>query len=150
MQEDSVFVPKERGQNLIIESAVSYYGTINQHKNGSYYIVEIRIPFLSIGMKPYEGQVIKIDVCNNDSDFLLSELPVTKEELYYTWPFSWSGFGNSNMQSPDYLYGNVLVTTSYQVLLIVENSFDCSDTIVETAVVYPLLISQLTQHVWEM
>ncbi len=94
MQEDSVFVPKERGQNLIIESAVSYYGTINQHKNGSYYIVEIRIPFLSIGMEPYEGQVIKIDVCNNDSDFLLSELPVTKEELYYTWPFNWSGIGD--------------------------------------------------------
>ncbi len=61
----------------------------------------------------------------------------------WDWNFG-DGIGNSNQQNPDYLYGNVLVTTTYQVQLMVENSFGCRDTIVETAVVYPLPIADFT------
>jgi len=94
IQSDTMFVPKERGQNIIVESAVKYFGTVNSNKTGTHYIVEVRIPFLSIGMKPYEGQVVKIDICNNDSDYLLSELGLTKDELHFTWAYNWSGLGD--------------------------------------------------------
>jgi AraC-like DNA-binding protein len=94
MKEDTLVVPKERGQNVIIESAVSTFGTINDEQEDRYYIVEMKIPFLAIGMKVSQGQIVKIDICNNDSDWLISELQVTKEQLYYTWPFNWSGIGD--------------------------------------------------------
>ncbi len=55
----------------------------------------------------------------------------------WNWDFG-DGSGSSNIQNPNYLYGGVPVTTTYQVQLIVENSFGCLDTIEQVAVVYPL------------
>jgi AraC-like DNA-binding protein len=94
MEYDSMFVPKERGQNLLIQSAVSYQGTFNDNKLDDYYLVEMKIPFAAIGMIPQEGMAIRIDICNDDADFLLSELGVKSEDMYITWPFNWSGLGD--------------------------------------------------------
>jgi len=61
----------------------------------------------------------------------------------WNWDFG-DGTGNSNLQNPDYLYGNVLATTTYQVELVVENSFGCRDTINQISVVYPLPVADFS------
>jgi len=59
----------------------------------------------------------------------------------WQWDFG-DGIGNSSSQNPSWMYAPVTSTTSYQVTLIVENSFGCFDTIVHPSVVYPLPLAQ--------
>lgn len=91
----SIAVPKEKGQNVLYSSAVSYLGIINDTNTiDSIFIVEMMIPFAAIGIEPYEGLIMKMDICNDDADRLLQELEMHPEDLYLTWPFNWSGIGD--------------------------------------------------------
>jgi AraC-like DNA-binding protein len=94
LSKDRQLVPQQIGQNIIFESAVKYNGIINHTKVGNHYVVEVRVPFLSLGMRPFDDKDIRIDICANDADYLLSELDLKKEELHFTWAFNWSGLGD--------------------------------------------------------
>lgn len=94
-EKEGVAVPKEKGQNILYSSAVSYQGNINDPNTiDTFFIVELQIPFAAIGIAPQEGMVMKMDICNDDADRLLQHLGILPEVLYLTWPFNWSGIGD--------------------------------------------------------
>lgn len=90
----SFSVPKEYGLNIFFEKAVSLSGTVNDTLSGDEgFTIEVRIPFEAIGIVPESGMKFRLDLCNNDNDFFLSEYdePGGKAMLR---PFSWTGFNN--------------------------------------------------------
>jgi gliding motility-associated-like protein len=64
----------------------------------------------------------------------------------WQWNFG-DGIGTSNQQNPSYLYLSVHNTTTYNVELIVTNSYGCKDTTNGTAMVYPLPIVNFNSNI---
>jgi len=94
-QKEDMLVPKFKDQNVLFSSAVSYQGSVNDPSDkDSGYVVEIRIPFAAIGIDPTEGLSLKLDICNNDADWLAADLGVSRDEILLTWPLNWSGLGD--------------------------------------------------------
>jgi len=99
-EKEGMFVPKEKGQNVIFTSKVTCQGKINNPSiDDKGFIVEMKIPFAAIGIEPFAGKMMKIDICNDDSDRLLKELDISEDELFLTWPFNWSGIGDFGFPS---------------------------------------------------
>jgi len=94
IDEDYYSVPKESGQNLVYESAVKVAGRLNGKSDTSgNYIVEIRIPFLSIGLEPEAGDTLRFGIGVEDADYIYSDLTHPKE-VYYNWAFDWTGYND--------------------------------------------------------
>lgn len=93
-------VPKEDAQNILFNSAVKTYGTLNDDKPDSMYIIEMAIPFAAIGVKPKSNMKMKLDVCVNDIDYHSKGIYHVEEVSTAMWPFSWSGY--SDFGYPDY------------------------------------------------
>lgn len=99
-EKEGMFVPKEKGQNVLFTSAITYQGQINNPAvDDKGFTVEMMIPFAAIGIEPVAGKMMKIDVCNDDADRLLEELDISADELFLTWPFNWSGIGDFGFPS---------------------------------------------------
>lgn len=66
-------VPKDfENHTLILDKAVTVSGTINDitdYDKG--YVAEAAIPWQSLGIKPYTGYALKLDLCVNDVDTLV-------------------------------------------------------------------------------
>jgi AraC-like DNA-binding protein len=118
---DTLVVPKEPGQNLIINTAVRVTGNITgQTDSCGQYCIEVRIPFISIGLEPQGGDTIRMDICVDDADYLIKDLEHPKR-TYYTWAFNWTGyndFGYPEVWKPVVLTGKPSwyerITESYQ------------------------------------
>jgi AraC-like DNA-binding protein len=96
---DTLLVPKEPGQNLIINTAVRVTGNITGYSDScGQYIIEVSIPFISIGLEPRSGDKIRMDLCVDDADYLIKDLAHPKN-TYYTWAFDWAGY--NDFGSPD-------------------------------------------------
>lgn len=87
------------------------------------------------------GDFITDSVCSGEISFF-TDLSTTLGGTISSWSWDFGdGIGNSVLQDPNYQYGNVLTTTTYQVQFIVENSYGCRDTVIQSSVVYPLPIT---------
>ncbi len=94
IRQDYFSVPKESGQNILIQSAVAVEGRLNgRYDSSGQYVVEIRIPFLAIGTEPGEGDTLRFGIGVEDSDFIYSDLTHPKD-VYYNWAFDWTGFND--------------------------------------------------------
>ncbi len=92
---DTITTPKETGQNVFYEHAVSFIGTLNDESSpDSVFIVELSIPFAAIGMKPEKGQLISLDICNNDIDYSIAGCLTIEDSAKVYWPFDWLGYSD--------------------------------------------------------
>lgn len=94
MLADTVAVPKDFAQNVLFYSAVKLYGTLNDNKEDSLYIMELSIPFISLGLVPETGMHMYMDVCVNDIDYPVSKTVFVEEASTAMWPFNWSGYSD--------------------------------------------------------
>lgn len=101
-------VPKDRGQNMLVYSGVKVMGNLNDSEaNDTGFIVELVIPFASLGMKARTQTQIKIDVCNNDNDHPLYVYSKNKKnKIPFTRPFDWRGYNDYGF--PDFWTKTVL------------------------------------------
>lgn len=91
---DTLAVPKEPGQNLVFKSAVKINGKLNGYLDSTgRYIVEMKIPFISVGLEPASGATIRISLGAEDADFIYSDLTHPKD-IYYNWAFDWAGYND--------------------------------------------------------
>ncbi|MBN1339249.1 MAG: helix-turn-helix domain-containing protein [Bacteroidales bacterium] len=89
------YVPKDYGQNILIEAGAVISGTINDTADRDEgYIIEVGIPFEAIGIKPAAGTCLKLDICNDDNDYFLTAYNYTELMEIYTRPFNWIGLNN--------------------------------------------------------
>jgi AraC-like DNA-binding protein len=93
-------VPKDYGQNILIETASSCKGTINDSISDEGFKIEVKIPFEAIGIAPPEGKPIKLDLCNNDNDYWLDDYDLSNLSKVITRPYNWAGLNNFGY--PDY------------------------------------------------
>lgn len=94
-QSDTFAVPKDYGQNILIKNFSKVYGTINDSTDiDEYYVIEVVIPFTSLGIEPKTGMKMKFDLCCNDVDFPLNQAIINDYASTNTWPFSWSGYSD--------------------------------------------------------
>lgn len=91
---DTLTAPKESGQNIYFEYAVSIDGTMNDTFADKGFIVEMAIPFTAIGLKPLPGLKLRIDACNDDNDYDLTGITTYDEKALRYWPFNWSGYSD--------------------------------------------------------
>ena len=91
---DTLTAPKESGQNIYFEYAVSADGTLNDTVTDRGFVVEMAIPFTAIGLKPLPGLQLRIDVCINDNDYDLNGVTTYEEKALRYWPFNWSGYSD--------------------------------------------------------
>ncbi len=88
-------VPKDYGQNILFNSAVSIYGAVNDTTvPATGYEIEIAIPFAAIGVVPEAGKRFKMDLCVNDVDYFLHEAPLYEGKPMIAWSFNWVGLSN--------------------------------------------------------
>lgn len=86
--------PKATGQNVFFEYAVQYYGTLNDTIEDTGYAIEVAIPFAAIGLKPYTGLKMKLDICCNDIDHSLDGVQTYEEKALRYWAFNWIGISD--------------------------------------------------------
>ncbi|MBN1199687.1 MAG: helix-turn-helix domain-containing protein [Bacteroidales bacterium] len=92
--QDYYAVPKEAGQNLVTSGAVQVSGRLNGlFDSAGWYAVEIRIPFLAIGLEPKAGDTLRFDFGVEDADYVYNDLTQPKD-IYYNWAFDWTGFND--------------------------------------------------------
>lgn len=95
MERDTTFVtPKTTGQNIYFEYASIYQGSLNDSLEDPGYQIEIAIPFAAIGLKPFTGLRMKMDIGCNDIDFLLDDALTFEEKSLRYWPFNWIGISD--------------------------------------------------------
>jgi len=106
--QDYYAVPKETGQNLVTSGAVQVSGRLNGlFDSAGWYAVEIRIPFLAIGLEPRAGDTLRFDFGVEDADYVYNDLTQPKD-IYYNWAFDWMGyndFGYPDVWRPGVLTG---------------------------------------------
>ncbi|MBN2174101.1 MAG: hypothetical protein JW731_08220 [Bacteroidales bacterium] len=89
------FVPKDYGQNIIIEACATVNGSANNTTDtDTGYLPEIHILFEAIGMRPETGAIFKLDICNDDNDYFLTAYPFNELMEVYTRPFNLTGMNN--------------------------------------------------------
>lgn len=105
---DTIAVPKDFGQNILIKSSSKVYGTINDSTDlDKYYVIEVVIPFTALGIEPKTGMRMRLDLCCNDVDFPLNQAVISDYASTATWPFNWSGY--SDFGYPKYWREIILV-----------------------------------------
>ncbi len=91
---DSMAVPKESGQNLIFKSAVMVTGSLTGHYDSAgVYVVEVRIPFLSLGLEPVPNDTLRISLGVQDADYIFADL-TNRMEVSYNRAFDWAGYND--------------------------------------------------------
>lgn len=82
-------VPKDTVTNhFIMDLATKFAGTINNEADiDSGYVIEFRIAWAALGIRPHEGQTFKIDVCMNDADEYLDIRPLSEEDMIPSYAF---------------------------------------------------------------
>lgn len=82
-------VPKDTVTNhFIMDLATKFEGTINNETDiDSGYVIEFRIAWAALGMRPHEGQAFRIDVCMNDADEYLDIRPLSEEDMIPSYAF---------------------------------------------------------------
>jgi len=91
---DTLTAPKESGQNIYFEYAVSIDGTLNDTLPDQGFVVEMAIPFTAIGLKPQSGIKMRMDACNDDNDYNLTGVITYEDKALRYWPFNWSGYSD--------------------------------------------------------
>ncbi len=92
---DDIAVPKEFDQNVLFKSAVSISGTINNPTDiDSFYVVEIEIPFASIGIEPKTSHKLRLDVAVNDIDYPAKNSVYIGYASTNMWTFDWEGYND--------------------------------------------------------
>lgn len=105
---DTIAIPKDFGQNILIKSSSKVYGTINDSTDRDrYYVIEVVIPFTALGIEPKTGMRMRLDLCCNDVDFPLNQAVISDYASTATWPFNWSGY--SDFGYPKYWREIILV-----------------------------------------
>jgi AraC-like DNA-binding protein len=98
---DTTAVPKDYDQNVLFQLSTNHIGTINNEAvEDSLYIIEIAIPFASIGLAPESGDKLKLDICINDVDYFRSDGIEIEEISTNIWTYNWSGY--SDFGYPNY------------------------------------------------
>jgi AraC-like DNA-binding protein len=91
---DSMAVPKECGQNLVFTSAVVVNGNLTgEDDSAGLYVVEVRIPFLSLGLEPSSGDILRISLGVQDADYIHADL-TNRLEVSYNRAFDWAGYND--------------------------------------------------------
>ena len=95
-------VPKDTVTNhFIMDLATKFEGTINNEiDNDSGYVIEFRIAWAALGIRPQEGQTFKIDVCMNDADEYIDIKPLGEEDMIPNYAFQ-SVNNNANFGFPN-------------------------------------------------
>jgi len=95
-------VPKDTVTNhFIMDLATKFEGTINNDiDNDSGYVIEFRIAWAALGIRPQEGQTFKIDVCMNDADEYIDIKPLGEEDMIPNYAFQ-SVNNNANFGFPN-------------------------------------------------
>lgn len=95
-------VPKDTVTNhFIMDLATKFEGTINNETDiDSGYVIEFRIAWAALGIRPHEGQTFKIDVCMNDADEYLEIKPLGEEDMIPNYAFQ-SVNNNANFGFPN-------------------------------------------------
>lgn len=95
-------VPKDTVTNhFIMDLATKFEGTIDNATDiDSGYVIEFRIAWEALGIRPYEGQTFKIDVCMNDTDEYLDIRPLGEEDMIPNYAFQ-SVNNNANFGFPN-------------------------------------------------
>ncbi|MCX6149089.1 MAG: helix-turn-helix domain-containing protein [Ignavibacteriales bacterium] len=92
---DTLAVPKDYDQNVLFKSKLKYFGTVNQPEDiDSFYIVEISIPFASIGFEPQSGKSLRMDICCNDIDYPIEQGTIIEYASTIMWSFDWMGYSD--------------------------------------------------------
>jgi len=94
IKSDTMVAPKESGQNIYFEFATSVNGTLNDSLPDKGFVVEMAIPFTAIGLKPFSGMKMSMDLCNNDNDYSLEGVVTYEDKSLRYWPFNWSGYSD--------------------------------------------------------
>ncbi len=95
LERDTVLAtPKATGQNIYFEYAVQYDGILNDTTEDAGYVVEIAVPFAAIGLKPYTGLKMKLDLCCNDIDYSLEDALTYEDKALRYWAFNWIGISD--------------------------------------------------------
>lgn len=98
---DTLAVPKDYDQNILFKSAVSYTGTINDPSDiDSFYVVEVSIPFVSIGIESKVSHRIRLDIAVNDIDYPAANETYIEYASTNMWAFDWVGY--NDLGYPDY------------------------------------------------
>jgi len=109
IESDTMTVPKDFGQNILIENDAVYSGSINDTPgNDSGYIIEIAIPFAAIGLKPETGDKMRFDLCIDDADYSFKNAETMQDSANIYYAFNWSGqndFGYPEFWRPVILSG---------------------------------------------
>lgn len=94
-------VPKDTVTNhFIMDFAAKFEGTINNEADiDSGYVIEFRIAWAALGIRPHEGQTFKIDVCMNDADEYIDIKPLGEEDMIPNYAFQ-SVNNNANFGFP--------------------------------------------------
>jgi len=94
LERDTLLVPKSTGQNIYYEFAVNYSGTLNDTVDDDFFVAEIAIPFSAIGLKPFQGLKMNMDICCNDIDYSLADAETYDEKSLRYWSFNWIGISD--------------------------------------------------------
>lgn len=95
MERDTTSVmPKTTGQNIYFEYASVYQGSLNDSLADSGYQIEIAIPFAAIGLKPFTGLTMKMDIGCNDIDYSFDDASTYDEKSLRYWAFNWIGISD--------------------------------------------------------
>ncbi|GGD74831.1 hypothetical protein GCM10011514_43570 [Emticicia aquatilis] len=103
-------VPKDTVTNhFIMDLATRFEGTTNNEADiDSGYVIEFRISWAALGIRPHEGQTFKIDVCINDADEYLDIRPLSEEDMIPNYAFE------SINKKTDFGFPNNWTATSLQ------------------------------------
>lgn len=85
-------VPKDYGQNVYIEYALVAFGSLNDNIPDTGYVVEIRVPFESLGITPGSGKTLKFDFCNNDNDYPHTDKALLFPSTCLIWTYNSLGY----------------------------------------------------------
>jgi len=91
---DTLATPKKSGQNIYFQYQAKVSGTINDTLLDEGYVVEVMIPFASIGLIAKSGMKLRLELCNNDNDYNLDGVDAYEEKAKRYWPFNWLGYSD--------------------------------------------------------
>ncbi|MBK6977416.1 MAG: helix-turn-helix domain-containing protein [Cytophagaceae bacterium] len=82
-------VPKDTVTNqFIMDFATNFEGTINKENDiDSGYVIEFRIAWAALGIRPLKGQTFRIDVCINDADKYIDIRPLSEKDTIPAYDF---------------------------------------------------------------
>lgn len=94
MEKDTIVTPKATGQNIYFEYAAIYKGSLSDSSEDKGYQVEVAIPFAAVGLKPFTGMKMRLDIGCNDIDYPLDDALTYDEKSKRYWAFNWIGISD--------------------------------------------------------